>query len=306
MLLGAFAVALVSCGNDDEGGTPEPEPEPCTFAEDPDCFCDENPTDPQCEEEEPCTFEEDPECFCEENPEAEECQEPCVFEEDPVCFCIENPDDELCEPINTHWWTGTGGGDGLGSPGTIPGWYSQGHGEGQWIRTMQLSTGVQGAETDTLLVIDVEQESFDGLDPYQRSQVNNSLIAGGDLPGGRYMMIARVRADGGGRTIRFQAETGGDHSYAALGNEVYTSGGGWHIIGFLFQSHTAEGNQFQFPIQFAYAGNTGAKFIVDYMKVIKVSDDWIDPAEDPETYCEIFEGNNSAAFGGAEPLVVCD
>lgn len=92
MLIPVIALTVfVSCGGDD----PDPEEE-CTFAEDPDCFCDENPNDAQCVDT--CTFAEDPDCFCEANPEDSQCVD-CTFEGNPDCFCEANPDDEACEEI---------------------------------------------------------------------------------------------------------------------------------------------------------------------------------------------------------------
>jgi len=75
-----------SCSKDDETVIG------CTYSQDPDCFCLENPNNPLCNIV--CTFEANPECFCMQNPDDDQC---CSFDFDPVCFCLANPDDILCD-----------------------------------------------------------------------------------------------------------------------------------------------------------------------------------------------------------------
>jgi len=82
----ALIAILNSCSKDDEVQLG------CTYSQDPDCFCQENPNNPLCNIV--CTFEANPDCFCQANPDDVLC---CSFDFDPVCFCAENPNDILCD-----------------------------------------------------------------------------------------------------------------------------------------------------------------------------------------------------------------
>jgi len=89
LVLGSLAI-ISSCSKDDETVIG------CTYSQDPDCFCQENPDNPLCNIT--CEFATNPECFCLQNPEDAQC---CTFEYDPICFCTENPNDILCANTET-------------------------------------------------------------------------------------------------------------------------------------------------------------------------------------------------------------
>ena len=86
LLLVSSMVFISSCSKDDkiELG--------CTYSQDPDCFCAENPDNPLCNID--CEFDSNPECFCMQNVGDPQC---CTFEFDSECFCEENPTDILCQ-----------------------------------------------------------------------------------------------------------------------------------------------------------------------------------------------------------------
>jgi len=85
LLIGSV-VYISSCSKDEKAVLG------CTYSQDPDCFCQENPDNPLCNIT--CTFETNPDCFCMQNPDDAQC---CSFEYDPICYCAENPTDILCD-----------------------------------------------------------------------------------------------------------------------------------------------------------------------------------------------------------------
>lgn len=240
MLLGAFAVALVSCGNDDEGGTPEPEPEP---TENPPTITSVDPATgligaavtingtnlntvttvtfgstaatigSQSATSISTTVPEGLEVGEVEikvvNPDGEATAdftveaEPCEYEEDPICFCDQNPEAVECTLL-------LNGGFEEGEGDDFTNW-SKNNGADFMTATTIETQVYSGSRALKVAVIPDELEGTPATQQWRIQLISEAVETEVDA---NYLIVVWARATVPGGTIRFSTNAG-------LGNEQY-------------------------------------------------------------------------------------
>lgn len=243
-------------------------------------------------EEEPCEFADDPICYCAENPEAEECT--------PLNFNGDFESEETVQGVVGGEGTGSNGGtwffssNGTGAQyeivaaSSVPG----GSGENSLKVEVLALQDNPGADTWRIQVVNNRPNDEFGGD-------------GLDVPAGkRFILKARVRADQSGRMVRVVGGISVPNYGDMWGYRDITLQGTWNDVAIYLQHGydpenagqpaDADGAKAQVhargQLNFNFEENEGAVFHIDDMQLIQVGD-WVDPCEDEELFLQLYPNN---------------